>query len=199
MTALTPVTPQCPVPTYQALARQVAEMEQALELIRRRDTAAAALAERRVRVDLGDLAPADVIALVCDRRRVSVAEIRSGRRTRRVSYARHEIFYLMAIQARVDGSARWSLPQIGARVAGPNRPPFDHTSVLHGATGHAERLRAAAAGEAPSAVVRRARPPLTARKRAAAPVVVCALPTDEPCPGCGAPGGQPCFDGARRG
>lgn len=185
------------------LERDVHEMERMLDLLRRRDAAAAELTARGVAITVDSLKPIEIIELVAARRQITVARLRGRERIRDIAWARHEVFYLMSIQVKADGSARWSLTQIGQRVPSDEHDAYDHTTVLSGIRNHAKRIDAAARGEKPAYARSGRRPSAPRAPRAPAlprqPATVCMLPAGETCPGCGALGGEPCFDGARRG
>jgi hypothetical protein len=182
----------------KALERDVQEMERTLELLRRRDEAIAALTARGVEYTVDTLNPADLFALVAKRRRVSVEEIRSRSKLKHHVHARHEVFYVLSIQVKPDGSKRYSLSQIGRRVALINAPAFDHTTVLNGCRAHAKRIAAAASGGRVVYSRRGARPAVRRVPPRTEAAMVCMLPANETCPGCGAAAGAPCLDGARR-
>jgi chromosomal replication initiation ATPase DnaA len=70
---------------------------------------------------------------VADRHGISVADLKGPDRRRPIAYARHEAMWLMAEEVRPDGRPRWANADIGKWF---NR---DHTTVIHGRRGHAER------------------------------------------------------------
>lgn len=182
-----------------SLEREVEDMERTLDLLKRRDAAALALSSRGLEMTLDQLSPLDIIRMVAKRRSCSIEEIRGRCKIAAIAHGRQEVFYLMSIQVKADGSQRWSLSMIGMKVVPIGAKPFDHTTVLHGIRRHVERLRAAAAGEKPKPVDTGPRPrakPLSDRQRNAG--AVCMIPGHLDCPGCGAPGGEPCRDGATR-
>lgn len=76
---------------------------------------------------------ADILADVAQRHELTVAELKSPEKTRKVAYARQEAMWIMAKVERKDGVARYSLPMIGAFL---NR---DHTTVIHGIRAYAAR------------------------------------------------------------
>jgi hypothetical protein len=69
---------------------------------------------------------------VCEKHGVSMIDLVSARRDKKVAVARHEAFW------RCRTETRLSLPQIGKRFGGR-----DHTTVLHGVNKHKERMEAA--------------------------------------------------------
>lgn len=71
---------------------------------------------------------AEIAAQVAAERRISVAELKGGRRDAFLAQARQEAMWRMREQDR------WTLPQIGRFF---NR---DHTTVLHGIRAYARRL-----------------------------------------------------------
>lgn len=86
----------------------------------------------RVRAMKRDAGPtrvrlADIAAHVCAENGVTLQDLRSRRRSRRVVYVRQEFFYLARVMTEK------SYPEIG-RYTG-----HDHTTVIYGAKTHAER------------------------------------------------------------
>lgn len=185
------------------LEREVVEMERTLDLLQRREAAMLALAVKGIADPFDGLKPTEMIRLVAARRGLTSEEIRRRCPKQVYAQARHEVFYLLSIQVKRDGTTRWSLPRIGQMVAAIGDKPYDHTTVLHGIRQHEERLRAYAAGERPKARLTGPRPggPRIVHEKAgeAGPAMVCMLPIEAMCIGCGAPAGEPCLIGARRG
>lgn len=72
-----------------------------------------------------------IVREVCEKHGVTLMEIRSHRRARKITTARQEAYYL------INQSTLLSLPKIGRLMGG-----FDHTSVLHGIRKHQERIDA---------------------------------------------------------
>lgn len=73
-----------------------------------------------------------IVAEVCIKHRVSIAQVKGSSRLREVVTARFEAFY------RISEELGYSLPMIGRAVG--NR---DHSGVLHGIRRHKARLEAA--------------------------------------------------------
>jgi chromosomal replication initiation ATPase DnaA len=84
-------------------------------------------AKAKIDAKAGKLPLADIIAGVAAQHGISINDIRSCRRSRRVVYARQEAMYLAYELTEA------SYPMIAAAVG------KDHTSVLHGVRRHAER------------------------------------------------------------
>lgn len=74
---------------------------------------------------------ADILEIVSDAYRISVADLRGARRTRAYAWPRQHAMWLMAQQPHL------SLPMIGRFLGGR-----DHTTVLHGVRAHAARIAA---------------------------------------------------------
>lgn len=71
---------------------------------------------------------------VCARRNITLAELISHTRTKRVAGPRHEFMWLCRQVRRLNGHHRFSFPQIGRFLGGR-----DHSTVVHGARRYAER------------------------------------------------------------
>lgn len=76
----------------------------------------------------------DIAADVAERHGLTVKDLTGRGRTRHLSHARFEAFWLCRQEKRSDGLHRWSLPAIG-RFFGR-----DHTTVLHGCGRHEELM-----------------------------------------------------------
>lgn len=72
---------------------------------------------------------------VAARHRMTLDEMMSASRVRRLARARQEAMYLMV------KAERWSLPRIGMFFG------KDHTTILHGARAHERRLEEAKAAD----------------------------------------------------
>lgn len=75
----------------------------------------------------------DIAADVAQRHGLTVKELRGPKRTRAISTARFEAFWLCRRETRSDGKPRWSYPTIGQYFG-----KRDHTTVLHGCVRHQE-------------------------------------------------------------
>lgn len=70
-----------------------------------------------------------LIAEIADKHEITVAEMKSKRRTAKIVAARQEAFCLLVRETSM------SLPMIGRKFGG-----FDHTTVLYGARKHAKKI-----------------------------------------------------------
>lgn len=71
----------------------------------------------------------EIVNEVCQKHGITVTELLSERRPKRLTDVRQEVYY------RLSTETTWSLPRIGRYLAGR-----DHTTVLHGKRRFEERL-----------------------------------------------------------
>ncbi len=184
---LIPLGPDGPTKrTLDAMEAENASMKAALEVIQQNAELKAQVAE--VGLSFTGRPPTwkELAADVADRREVTVADLIGPSHARWIAWPRQELMAILYAQRKPGGVLRrWSLPQIGNFLGGR-----DHTTVIKGIRRHEGRVREALADEGPIPRAKRASPDR--------PTIVCMLPANETCPGCGALAGEPCRDGARR-
>lgn len=117
------------------LKAEITAMEDALVLRARHTELLAQMEAENIRLEQAAVSAKQILALVSRRRGIPAEVICGPRRLTEVVRARWEVWYLMRLQARPDGSPRWSLPRIGDLTGG-----YDHTSVINGIRRHEEIL-----------------------------------------------------------
>jgi chromosomal replication initiation ATPase DnaA len=172
-----------------AMAEENARMEAALEVIRKNAELKAKAEAAGIEMVRPPPTWKELALDVAERHSITVADLTGPSHARWAAWPRQELMAILYDQRKPCGiKRRWSLPQIGHFLGGR-----DHCTVFKGIARHKDRLDKAAA-------LRALEPrPKMARLTPGRPATVCMLPPDATCPGCGAPAGEPCLDGARRG